>query len=389
MDHIRIHCLWPLFQPNPTLVSASMLARLTELVDEADAVGLGVVVTVFNGWLSGFDFRPAWIASDVNMFTDPATIDAQRLLITEIGAAIGHKANVLGLDVANEPSVLRDAQRAVTSQRDGDAWLATMLVQCEESLPGRMHTVGMDHVPWLADTTAFSRAAAANVGDVASIHAWIFFTGALERYGASGTGTRHLPEFMLELAKAFAVAPERPVWLQEYGLATDWILGEEDRRDFVERATRSAAAVSDLWGITWWCSHDIDRALSGFAELEYDLGLITVDNVVKPLGAHLASVVAAIRAEPAPTARSTALVLPDALTPDLTFADSYFDLIDHGIAPAIVLESRVNDAKYLAERGIESCVWPRGFDDGPAPDTDAVGRLTNRSSTSRPSAPRD
>ncbi|MGC5170077.1 glycoside hydrolase 5 family protein [Microbacterium sp. DT81.1] len=358
-DHVRIHCLWPLFQPNPHMVSAVMLGHLESLLDMAHAAGLDVIVTVFNGWLSGFDFRPSWVQDGVSIFTDGAVIAAQESLLRAIAERIGDHPRFVGIDLANEPSVLATDTKNVTTQPEGDAWLTRLLDRCDALMPGCMHSVGMDHLPWLTSTSAFSRGTLASTGAVTPVHAWVFFTGALERYGASGVGTKHLTEYMLELAKAFARDSSRPVWLQEFGIAPEW-MPQEVRDEFVAEATRISASVAGLWGITWWCSHDIDRSLGGFVELEYDLGLLTVDNAVKSSGERFRQAVADVRAGstgPAPT-RSHALVLPDAETPDLRFADHFFALIQDGIRPAIVLESRTADAGQLSERGITTLIRP-------------------------------
>ena len=356
-DHIRIHCLWPVFQPNPRLVSELMLSRLARLLEHANAAGLDVIVTVLNGWLSGFDFRPSWLDDGANIFTDRAVIDAELDLISAIADRIGTHERFLGFDVANEPSVLATSSKNVTMRGEGDNWVVEILQHCERVAPAKLHSVGMDHLPWLGDDAPFSRSTLAQAGAVTPIHAWIYFTGALERYGEMGTGTIHLPEYMLELAKAFHHDPKRRVWLQEYGVSTEWVkhLSPED---FLEHATMASVTVDNLWGITWWCSHDIDRRLGGFAELEYDLGLLTVRNDVKPIGQRFREVVNEIRSGRSGVVpvRTTAVVLPDDRTPNLEFADAFFSLIDDGIAPAIVLESRTSDTKYLESREISTLV---------------------------------
>ncbi|WP_369745422.1 cellulase family glycosylhydrolase [Paenarthrobacter sp. AMU7] len=356
-DHVRVHCLWPLLQPNPGMVSNTMLDRLVRLLDLAEANGMDVIVTVFNGWLSGFDFRPSWLHDNVNIFTDEAAITAQLSLLDSLAKRVGTHPRFLGFDVANEPCVLATSTKNVTTQPQGDAWVRTLLDHCQQLAPGKLHSVGMDHAPWLAADVPFGRPTLANTGGLTPIHAWSYFTGALEQYGPLGTGTLHLAEFMLELAKAFQDDPTRPVWLQEYGVANDWMTAQE-RETYVDKATRSALSVANLWGITWWCSHDINRELTGFVELEYDLGLLTGDNHVKPTGARFASIIAEVKAgsvaEPQP--RNTALILDDDQTPDLTFADRFFAVIDSGESPAIILRSKANDDRYLASRGITAIV---------------------------------
>ena len=51
VDHIRIQCLWPFFQPGIANVSERALANLRSLLEEADRAGLDVEVTVLNGWM--------------------------------------------------------------------------------------------------------------------------------------------------------------------------------------------------------------------------------------------------------------------------------------------------------------------------------------------------
>lgn len=357
-DHIRIHCLWTLFQPNSTLVSQVMLDHLGMLMDAAERAGLDVIVTVLNGWLSGFDHRPSWIRDDANIFTAPEVLRAQRYLLVSLAERVGSHPRFLGFDLANEPSVLATELKNVTSREQGDAWVTELLALCETLVPGGLHSVGMDHMPWLHEASAFGRSTLANTGAVTPVHSWIYFTGALERYGPDGTGTMHVAEYLLELAKAYQADVNRPVWLQEIGVSPDW-LNAAQLEDFVVSSARVMRSVEGLWGVTWWCSHDIDRSLSGFAELEYGLGLLTVNNEIKPIGVLLRNALRHLPGDPAShPSRTTALVLPEGATPDLDFADYFFELIDQGFAPAIILESHVEDASYLAQRGILQLRFP-------------------------------
>ena len=116
-----------------------------------------------------------------------------------------------------------------------------------------------------------------------------------------------------------------------------------------------------LWGVTWWCSHDVDRALLDFPELEYGLGLLRTDGSVKPVGAAVSRAVAAARSTPPSVApRPTALALdadPNgrgraASAPGGAYFEAWMRLAAEGHRPAVVLASRVSDQAYLAERGI-------------------------------------
>lgn len=356
MDHIRIHCLWPLFQPNPGHISPAALDRLTQLLDLADAAGLDVSVTVLNGWLSGTYFRPFWQHRDINMFTDPLAVTAELALLTAIADRIGAHTRFLGFDIANEPNVLCGFPGNTITAAQGDAWVRRLLDHCDSVAPGRFHVAGLDHEPWLTDTAPFTRIALARTGAATPIHAWIWFTGALQRYGRSATGTRHLGEYLIELAKAHQTEAHRPVWLQEFGAAPQWIAANAIP-DFAEGFIAGAMTSDHLWGLTWWASHDIDPGLAGFDDIEYQLGLLTVTNDPKPAGERIATLITRFRAAPPePAHRNTGLVLPEGTTPDLCFADRFFALIDQGLHPAIVRAADTADAGHLATRGITELV---------------------------------
>jgi endo-1,4-beta-mannosidase len=338
-DHVRVQCLWPYFQPNRTFVSPTMLARLGELTDIAAGCGLDVVVCVLNGWMSGTYFRPAWQGESRSVFGDSETLEAERALITAVAGALRTKGNVLGLDVGNEPNAMASFVGNDVSREQGDAWLTDMLAHCDLVMPGGFHTVGVDHVPWLRDDGPFSREVVGTTGAASIVHSWVYFTGALERYGVDGTGALHLARYLVEVARAYGTSRERPVWLQEIGVSSQWVPAADLPAFAASMLTHALAAQP--WGITWWCSHDIDRSLAGFDELEYDLGLLTVDNEVKPAGAAIAAVIAAYRRGEGTGARTGTripLVVPAGQVPDLEFADRYFALVDAGEDPLIVRE---------------------------------------------------
>lgn len=345
-DHIRAHCLWPIFQPNPNLISRSALARLAELVDIATDLDLDVHLSVLNGWMSGTYFRPFWQEPSMGVYSDPDVIGAQVRLIEAI-AEIGYgRTRLVGIDIGNEPNALASFPGNGATRQQGDAWLTRLLAACDDALPGRFHVVGVDHVPWLEDTSVFSRDVLGRVGSASIVHSWVYFTGALERYGVEGVGTHHLARYLVELARAFGETRERPVWLQEIGVSPGWLRGA-DVAEFAGSIVTEALKANP-WAMTWWGSHDIDRRLAGFDELEYDLGLLTVENEVKPVGLAVADAIARERnrdGEPQPGAvgERVELTLPDDRVPDLSFADEFFALVATGAHPVIVRESRAED----------------------------------------------
>ncbi|MFD6415698.1 glycosyl hydrolase [Streptomyces sp. NPDC060194] len=351
LDHIRIQLIWPVFQPNPAFVSPAALGRLRELLDLADRpdTGLDVMVSVLDGWLSGFTFEPVWVRGR-NMITDAEVVAAELHLLDVLAGTVADHPRFLGFDLGNEISVITGG----TPSDEGDRWAARLLDHCARIAPGGFHVNGHDHRPWLHGEV-FTPGGAATSGSASVFHSYPYWTGVLERWGPDGTGTLHLAEFMAELAGAHAPGPGRPKWLQEFG-ASPVERPDASIPGWAETFVRNALTSADVWGCTWWGSHDIDRGLTGFDPYEYELGLLTVDNEVKPVGAAIASLVASVRRNPPrPLPRTTALVLAkDAETLDV--ADRFFRCIEDGVRPALVTAERVHDEAHLTARGITEVV---------------------------------
>jgi len=132
----------------------------------------------------------------------------------------------------------------------------------------------------------------------------------------------------------------------------------------MDRAVRSIAATGKAWGITWWCTHNLDPKIKDFWEdVEYGNGLLDMHNRPTPLGKKYSALAAELRNTTRDcTSRHIALVVPDTgLTPmsatmDWTYALPYMRLVEKGERPAIVLESRANDSEYLRQRGITKLI---------------------------------
>ena len=122
---------------------------------------------------------------------------------------------------------------------------------------------------------------------------------------------------MSALARAYAGDPRKPTWVQEYGASSTW-MDERDIPAYVERATLAGVGSGVSWH-TWWASHDIDRKFK-FAELEYGLGLLTVDNHPKDSARAFKAVADAHRGQPVKIPDGNVLPpLPERQTADTTW----------------------------------------------------------------------
>ncbi|MGW6567789.1 glycoside hydrolase 5 family protein [Streptomyces sp. NPDC054975] len=368
LDHVRVFPLWPVFQPNRTLIRPRAVEQLVSLVDAAAERGLDVAVDGLQGHLSSFDFRPSWTLTwhRRNLFTDPEVLDGQATYLRTLASALADRPNFLGMTLGNEINQFSgdphpDPDRVTPAE--AESWLRRMLAACERGAPGRLHLHAEYDAAWYLDDHPFTPAQAARLGAVTAVHSWVF-NGTAQRHGPDSVATGLHAAYLIELSKAWAEDPARPVWLQEVGAPAPHIA--PDRAAAFTRTTVAAALdCPGLWGVTWWCSHDVDRSLADFPELEYDLGLLTTDREVKPAGRALAETVAEFRAGPRhPRPRTTALVLDlpedsakrSTCAPGGAFFEAFMRLGADGARPAVVLASRAADRDHLSARGITETV---------------------------------
>ena len=365
MDHIRIQCLWPIFQPGINYVSGFAISRLRELLDLASQARLDVEITVLDGWLSGFSFLPPWVAplsKGKNIFTAPDIIEAEYSLFESLAEAVGKHKSFLGFDLGNEINVLQESTRGNNaSLSESDLWATNMLARLAQLAPGKFHVNGADDGPWFSDA-GFSRHNLATTGSATILHCYAYWTGALKYYRYNDPGSLHLLEYMAELAKAYQTSSERLVWVEEVGASGEW-MPENYIPEYASILLKNAATCGNIWGFTWWCSHDIDPAIKGFLSLEYTLGVLDQKNRVKPIGRLLAKLAEEMRRTPIEVLpRTVALVIPGnrfpgtGETPGWAVARQFMELIVQGVRPAIVTESRARNEQYLRMRGIKSLI---------------------------------
>jgi endo-1,4-beta-mannosidase len=349
VDHIRLMPLWPLIQPNRGVIRRKALDDVATVVDIAGDLGLDVNVDALQGHLSSFDFVPSWLESwhRRNMFTDPAVVGSLEDYVRALTAAVAERPNLLGITLGNEVNQFAAAPHPTphpVTPSGAAEWLRRLTAAARaEAPPGALVTHAMYDAAWYDDTQPFEPRHAVDHGDATITHSWVF-NGAAQAYGGLGRGSTRHAEYLCRLAAAWHVRPDRPVWLQEVGAPTNVV---DDGPLFLEETMRHVAAVDGLYGITWWCSHDVGRELLDFPELEYDLGLFTSDGQIKPTGRRFAEMITRLKAGEVPVADTVlTLVLDDtvyghraAAGPRREFYRAWLDAAGDGPGPRITLAS--------------------------------------------------
>ena len=363
LDHVRIFPLWPILQPNRSLIRGRALDDVAAVVAAAHASGLETVVDVLQGHLSSYDFLPSWVTSwhRENLFSSERIIDGQRALVTAMGNRLRSEPGALGLSVGNEFiqfAADRHPEQHRTTAREAGVWLQTLLQAARESFPQGLHTHSFDDDLFFDPTHPFVPAHAVELGDVTTVHSWVF--GHLGPHvGVDHPWLPLFARYLCELAVAWSPDPARPVWLQEVGAPSTHVTPERSG-EFVTQTLQALVGMEQLWGVTWWCSHDVSRELVDFPELEYSLGLFDAEGTIKDTGRALRDFIASSLAATTPTPR-TALVFDDTDLAEArrataatgnTFAQWAALFQEKGEAPALLRLSSRHDASHLRSRNI-------------------------------------
>ncbi|WP_433676000.1 glycoside hydrolase 5 family protein [Microbacterium gorillae] len=371
LDHVRIFPLWTVLQPNRTLIREKAVADVRAVVDAAAEFGLDASVDVIQGHLSSFDFIPSWLFTwhDKNMFTHPDALSGQVALVERLGAALGDADNFLGFTLGNETnqfSAETHPHQWPVTPAEASRWITTLLDAAERSAPAQQHVHSEYDAAWYMDGHGFVPTQAARLGAMTTVHSWIF-NGTAQRYGGRSVASDRHAEYMIELSRAFATDPHRPIWLQEVGAPSN-CLEPAETPDFLEATVRSVVRTDNLWGITWWCSHDVSRSLADYPELEYSLGLIDNGGAAKPIGRRFAEIIPELRERRPVPQRSLGIVIEvddeeipvsrGAMSPGGAIFQAWVDATTDGADPTFVTSLAAADPDTLAARGISELVHP-------------------------------
>ncbi|MCI1914833.1 MAG: glycosyl hydrolase [Bifidobacteriaceae bacterium] len=352
------------------------VADLRHMVDLAAAAGLESYVDVLQGHMSSFDHVPPWLVSwhETSMFADPQARSAEALLVRTLYDALADEPRFRGLTLGNECNQFTDTshpRRMAATSDDVTRWISELIDPLEQRAheEGRVLLHSEDDKVWYVDGHAFLPQHATNYGDITSIHSWVF-NGTAQRYGAvSEQSTRHA-EYLIELSKAFASDPARPVWLQEIG-APENVIEREQAPQFCREAVEHALECEDLYGITWWCSHDVASSLSDFPPFEHDLGIFDEGGDLKPIGKELQRLIDEVKERERDgvklgVKRSTAIIVPvneegvpisrAACSPGGSLFDAWMQRSSAGEHPCFVTSMQARDPQALKNRNISECV---------------------------------
>jgi hypothetical protein len=362
IQHLRLQLRWDLFQPEPDRIDAIYIERLNKVLDLAQDTGLEIEIAALTGWLSGLWFLPEY-AQKGNIFTDSHIIQGELFFLKELSAFCQHPA-FYGLDIGNEINMYAyyNASKSGFNQKEGDNWLKTIQSFCSEHYQNKSVVIGCDHQPWFEDKF-FSRQNLASFGTALALHTWSEFTGATKyQGGAFSQQSLRLGEFCAFLAEAYSPELDKKINIQEFGISKLWLAQGQDIEEFVLRFIKNTLRCPQVNRITFWCSHDIDQKYEYFNELEYELGLFTIQNKLKPVGKAYQKAISLYKNIKNEQTEKTAILLDDSYKRSdknfgWYFGDKFFKLKEQGDEHiCFINQDNAQNNQYLKAKNITKII---------------------------------
>ncbi len=318
MTAVRVFLLWEEWQPSPETVALGRLRDLTAVCDMAEERALGLDVTFFTGHMSGPNWVPGWLlgpgpdpsphvrqvvsggvptsSSYRNMFHDPQALDASRLLVETVVAALADHDGIWIWNLGNEPDLFAHPR----SSNAGRDWVRAMSDAIKGLDATHPITCGLHIESVLADNGLRIDQVFGEL-DVAVMHGYPMYSP----WAAHPLD----PDFMPFLCALVTALASKPCLAEEWGGCTNpsgpnsttwrwesyggiprsqFMAGEQALADHVEAVLPKLVEVGAS-GSLLWCFADYAEDLwnrppcdDGGARHERHFGLVRPDGSLKP-----------------------------------------------------------------------------------------------------------
>lgn len=302
---LRVFPLWPDFQPIYQLrgqngrpveirfgeeplptnelgragLSKIMIERFRRLTEIAELEGVGLVVGLLTGWMSGRLFVPPALEG-LNPITDPTSVSWQIKFVQGFVEALKGQASVIAWDLGNECNCMGlapDSQSAYV----WTAGIANAIRAADRSRPivSGMHTlstaINNSGNAWLIEDQAA-------LTDVLTTHPYPYWVRHADNEAlcAFKTTLHATAE-----TRFYSDIGGRPCIVEEIGSMGPMIASDQAAADFA-RINMLSLWVNDCRAMAWWCAHDqmeLEHAPYDWNGVEVELGLLRSDGRAKPV----------------------------------------------------------------------------------------------------------
>lgn len=260
-------------------VSATMLERFARFCAMADEAGLGLVVGLVTGWMSGRLFAPPGL-EDRNPITDPVSLSWQIKFVRTFVERLRNQPAILAWDLGNECNCMNVAP----GREAAYLWTAGIANTVRAADPTRPVVSGMHSLngastgtgnSWLIDDQA-------ELTDVLTTHPYPYWC---KHTRADSVATPRTTMHATAETRFYADLGGKPCFAEEIGTMGPMVASDAVSAAFA-RVNLFSLWANDCRGFFWWCAHDqtgLAHAPYDWNGVELELGLLRADGTAKPV----------------------------------------------------------------------------------------------------------
>lgn len=260
---------------NPYYLDEIMLDRFSCFLDVCDRFGVGVIVGLITGWMSGALFIPTALYGE-DIISSPTAQYFEQLFIKGFVERFKERKCIVAWDLGNECNCCGKAK----SRFDAANWVALISNAIRASDPGRqilsgMHSLSVDGGKWVISDQALFL-------DMLTTHPypyWCQFTRIDETLSLR---TTFLPTAQTKL---YSDIGGKPCLAEELGTMGPMLCSDENAASFL-RINMFSLWANGASGVMWWCGHDqteLDPFPYSDQMVERELGLLDNSHNPKPV----------------------------------------------------------------------------------------------------------
>lgn len=267
----------PLSQEGPGKdgVDGVMLGRFRFLADRAREQGMGLIVGLVTGWMSGRLFVPPALEGR-NPITDPVSRMWQIRFVKCFVRELKDHPAIVAWDLGNECNCMGAANREEAWNWTAGIADAIRSVDGTRPIVSGMHSLPVDpSKPWSIRDQG-------ELTDILTTHPYPRWT---PHAGLDPVGTLRTSLHAAAETRLYADLGRRPAFIEEAGtLGPSY--GDDDRAAAHLRVMLASGFMENERGLLWWCGFDQDHLAEApydWVAVERELGLFRNDGSPKPL----------------------------------------------------------------------------------------------------------
>ena len=256
-------------------IDEEMIAHFREFAGICAEYGIGLVVSVVTGWMSGRLFIPRALIGR-NALTDPVALMWTNRYIRGFVSRVKDLPNILMWDLGNECNCMGQSG----SDAQSYAWTAFVRNAIRAADPTREISSGMHGLS--ADTSAWTIRTQGELTDYLTPHPYVSKTIHNDIDPMNTGRTTIYPTAQCVFYESFG---GKPTIMQEQGTFSEALGNAEQAADFV-RVNILSACIHGVKGYFWWCGMNhsgLKNAPYTWSMIERELGLVDSERRPKPV----------------------------------------------------------------------------------------------------------